>query len=518
MFTLDDSSLEWSLIHLNNFYDSDFYPKPFEFDAIKANWTTIKAYIQSLDLEKHIAKTPVTTLAPKSNRTFRAVHQLDPIDSIIYTALVHQAAEKIEKYRIPSSRDIACSYRISPDTDGSFFRKENGYTTFMGKADRLAQTFKKGHVLVCDIADFYNQIYLHRVNNVLSEADSETNDVIETFLKSVNTNNSRGIPVGPAPSILIAEAILADIDLKILTYTENFTRYVDDIFIFCSTFEECYELLHNMSLYLYQTHRLIFTSEKTRIISSGTFRKLYVKLEDQQEKDSIIDQIKEMGSVSKYSELEKPSESFEKLNHADKVKVRSKAYKELFERSLALEPLNLGLVRHVLRQAAKYNVRSIVTIIFENFNELLPALREVVIYFNKVLNAKAVETYRNEFELLLENEFIDLPYINIWIFTLFQNEVFNEVDIKIDYSKIQRIRERALIAKREKNKTWIKDIKNSVDTLGPWDKRAVFYASSILAKDEMGHWLGLESKKSDFLTSAVCNHTINLKKTVTSRS
>lgn len=517
MFTLKDSSLEWSLIHLTNFYDSDFYPKPFEFDAIKANWTAIKTFIQSLNLETHIAKTPITTLAPKSNRTFRAVHQLDPLDSIIYTALVHQAAEKIENYRIPYSREIACSYRIAPDTDGSFFRKENGFTTFISKAVELAERFKKGYVLVCDIADFYNQIYLHRVNNALSEADSDTNEVIETFLKSINTNNSRGIPVGPAPSILIAEAILADIDLKILTYTENFTRYVDDIYIFCNTFEECYELLHNISLYLYQTHRLIFTSEKTRIINSTAFKKKYIKLEDQQEKDSIIEQIKSMGTVSKYNEMEKPSDSFEKLSTTDKVKIRGQAYKELFERSIEFEPLNLGLVRHILRQASKYNVRSIMPVIFENFNELLPALREIVIYFNKVLTVKTIKHYEEEFKLLLENEFIDLPYINIWIFTLFQNELFNEVDIKVDYSKIQRIREKALIAKREKNKTWIKDIKNSADALGPWDKRAVLFASSILSKDEMGHWLGLESKKSDVLTSAVCNHTINLKKSVTTR-
>ena len=59
----------------------------------------------------------------------------------------------------------------------------------------------------------------------------------------------------------------------------------------------------------------------------------------------------------------------------------------------------------------------------------------------------------------------------MWIFTLFQNPHFNSIELKIDYSKIQRIREQALIAKRENNLTWLKYIKDGLDTLGVWDRK-----------------------------------------------
>ncbi|MNF00859.1 hypothetical protein D3C80_1997570 [compost metagenome] len=100
----------------------------------------------------------------------------------------------------------------------------------------------------------------------------------------------------------------------------------------------------------------------------------------------------------------------------------------------------------------------------------------------------------------------------MWVFTLFQNSHFNLIDLKIDYSKIQRIREQALLAKREKNLAWLKDYKDKLDILGPTDRRAVIYASIILSEDEMVHWLGLESSKGDILNKSICSMVISDKK------
>lgn len=261
MYNLQETSIEWALLHILNFYDSDFYPRLFEFEAIKKNWVNVKSYLISLDLDKYASKSPVISLALKPNGNFRVVHQLDPIDSIIYTALLYENAIKIEDFRIPKSRKIACSYRIKTDLIGSYFERDlTGYLDFIAQAESLAEDFEDGYVLVCDIADFYNQIYLHRVNNILSEAGSKSNKVIEEFLSGVNSNISRGIPVGPAPSILIAEIIMADIDKKILTFTESFTRYVDDIYIFFKYEEDAVINLHELTKYLYSTHRLVFSS------------------------------------------------------------------------------------------------------------------------------------------------------------------------------------------------------------------------------------------------------------------
>ena len=367
-------------------------------------------------------------------------------------------------------------------------------------------------MLICDIADFYNQIYLHRVNNVLSESGSTSSNVIENFLSGLNANISRGIPVGPAPSILVAELIMADIDKKILTYTNAFTRYVDDIYIFFGSEAEAVIILHELTKYLYSTHRLVFSSEKTKILSIEDFKIEYIKDDERLEKQAILDKLREI-ELGPYDTISEVS-GLEKLDPPSRLKVRSAAYLDLLQKSLSLDQLDLALTRHILRQAGAYKIRNIIPLIFRNFTKVLPAIRDIVIYFDKVLSEAVVIKYQKEFRRLLEHPYINLQFINIWIFTLFQNEHFNSIELEIDYAGIRRIREKALIAKREKNTTWIKDIKDGVDTLGPWDKRAVYFASTIMSKDEVIHWLGLESSKGDALSKAVCTLAITNRKKI----
>lgn len=88
MFKLRDKSLEWALKHVTRFYSSDFFPAPFEFDAIADQWATIKPRVADVDLDEYSPRTPVSLLSPKPNGTFRVAHQLDPIDALIYAALI----------------------------------------------------------------------------------------------------------------------------------------------------------------------------------------------------------------------------------------------------------------------------------------------------------------------------------------------------------------------------------------------------------------------------------------------
>jgi hypothetical protein len=110
---LDAASLERALQHVRRFYSSDFFPEPFEFEAIATQWSQVRRYLLAIDVATYIPKTPLQLLAPKANGTFRIVHQLDPLDALIYTALVHSLSRDIEDSRIPAKEGIACSYRIT---------------------------------------------------------------------------------------------------------------------------------------------------------------------------------------------------------------------------------------------------------------------------------------------------------------------------------------------------------------------------------------------------------------------
>ena len=289
MFKISENSIEWALKHVQRYYSSDFFPAPFEFAAIRHAWDDVKGYLLGLDLEQYIPKGALTTLAPKANGTFRVVHQLDPLDALIYTALVYEFHEKIEGFRIPAAEGIACSYRIKPDVNGSFFSvDEDGWNTYVRRTKNLAESFSKGYVVVCDIVDFYNQINTHRIRNVLSEAAGSafetTAKVMEEFILAINTQTSRGVPVGPAASILLAEAIMADIDRKILGYTRNFVRWVDDIRVFFGNKDGARWFLHELTQYMYENHRLVFSGEKTKIISVSDFRTIFFRDEMVEEK------------------------------------------------------------------------------------------------------------------------------------------------------------------------------------------------------------------------------------------
>lgn len=508
-YTVKNISLDWALQHILNYYDSDFFPKPFEFEAIKADWNNIRAYLTSIDLYTHAPKTPVSELAPKFYGSFRIVHQLDPLDSLLYTALLYENAQLIETFRVPEKEKISCSYRIKINTGGSFFEKDhNGYPEFLEAAENLADTARRGMVLVADIVDFYNQIYLHRVNSALEEASSKANEVIEIFLSALNTNISRGIPVGPAASILVAELIMADINNFILTHTRQFVQYVDDLYIFFPNKIDATLFLHELCRYLYDHHRLALSPEKTKIIPLQRFRREYLKEESKVERQALEEKLEELGTYPAAEE----EKDFDELDPPEKFKIRTATYYDLLASMLNTGEINFGMLRHIIRQAGKYKVRKIIPLLFEHFETLLPVIRELVIYFQRVLDKKIVGIYQEEFEELLQSPYLQIPFVNIWVFTLFQLEVFNEIEIHIDYNKIIRIREKALIARRENNKAWVKSHKGKLDILAIWDRRAVIYSSLILAKDEMGHWLGLESAKGDILNKALCSMLINQKK------
>ena len=123
MTLLTDDALEFARAHITKFYDSDFFPKPKEFDALWHNWADVKKELLSKNIGKMWVTPPRVLPVPKPSGDFRIVHQLEPIDAIVYTALSYEIVESIEAARPPEEEKIACSYRFDVK-DGNFFRAE----------------------------------------------------------------------------------------------------------------------------------------------------------------------------------------------------------------------------------------------------------------------------------------------------------------------------------------------------------------------------------------------------------
>ena len=219
-------------------------------------------------------------LSPKHTNGFRVVAQLEPYDSLLFLGIAREAGEPIERIRVPEGRGIACSYRIGFTPDGQLFKRPGGWEQFQDTARVRCGDARIKYVLTADISDFYNQIYHHRIESALELSGVEQVRCrnVETLLGGLTAEQSRGVPVGPTPSILLAEACLADVDDFLLRRGFDHVRYVDDFRIFCTSRSIAIEALHAMTDYLNSAHKLSLEGTKTRIHTKKEF--LTRELED----------------------------------------------------------------------------------------------------------------------------------------------------------------------------------------------------------------------------------------------
>jgi hypothetical protein len=304
MGRLSPASVEFARKHVTRYWDSDFFPKAFEFSALWASWPEVLDHLTSKEVIELSVQSPKVMAAPKPTGSFRVVHQLDPLDTLVYTALAVAIAPAVEKKR--AKNHVACSYRISIDSNaGTFFANGSGFPTFLSQSRTLAESHP--YVLVTDLTDFYNQIYLHRLQNAISSCDPTLDGLatdIEKFLERVN-GMSHGIPVGPVASIIMAEALLTDIDEFLSERGVVHTRYVDDFRIFGPSREALTKLLAEMTLYLHSNHRLVLSSSKTEIVEAEQFIRAYLDDPEELERRAIH----EGPAVSSYELLSRSPET-----------------------------------------------------------------------------------------------------------------------------------------------------------------------------------------------------------------
>lgn len=151
---LHPESLSWALTHVLRFGDTDIFPVPFEYEAISHNWNSIGPYLPSLDCGSYRVSSDRRVMAIKTGGGFRAAVQLDPLNHLIYTAAVYEAAELIERVRVPSDQRVSCSYRVQLTPEGAFFTADSGWKDFHLRSKELAESRAFSHVLLADISDF----------------------------------------------------------------------------------------------------------------------------------------------------------------------------------------------------------------------------------------------------------------------------------------------------------------------------------------------------------------------------
>lgn len=489
MAILSGTALDFAKKHIERYYDSDFFPKSVEFEALWHQWDEVKKELTSKNVSKIWVTPPRAMTIVKPKGGFRVVHQLEPVDAVVYTALAFEIAPSIEAARIRADERVACSYRFNV-ADGNFFAGGSGWTAYEDKTTELLKQFS--HVLVTDITDFYNQIYLHRLNNAIESSNQSIKPFaaeIENFLLSLNSKASQGIPVGPAASIVMSEAVLIDVDHFLRSQGVAHTRYVDDIRLFSDSPRHLLQVLEQLTLYLYENHRLTVSSEKTLLLTSTEFSEKHFHNHYEDEKSELQDSLEEFNPYSDdYDEADFHDEPDDGLVTA-------------IQRVINYEHLDLGLARSVIRTARRNSIDVIAHHLIDHFDFFAPVVNDVVLYLHEVTDSTLAQALRSKLETIVNSPALDTQLVRFWIESYvaqYPEYMASPILTRLVYGG-PNIENQALAAITTKNVAWVRSRKASIYNLGGWGRRAVLHASRVLPSDERTHWLKLFSGNSPVL-------------------
>ena len=248
----------------------DVLSKPFFCDRWEegllkeASWRDfLRAEIGSAIAQNPVAVGNLCHIAvPKSRYTFRTVSHMSLVDTLKYTGLVFCIGREIENSRL--SKKIVFSNRFDPRT---LKLDRSNYDGFREESKRLSDSKKYKIKIITDIANYYDRLNIHKLQNILNEKGCDQKIVlkINDILIRWSQQQSFGIPVGSDASRLLAEAMLINADKELSEHRVKFIRYVDDYRIFCSSQEKAYEAMQLLDRAL-RREGLFLNSGKTKLI------------------------------------------------------------------------------------------------------------------------------------------------------------------------------------------------------------------------------------------------------------
>lgn len=511
MLNLKPRSLEWALKHALEFGDTDIFPVPFEFKAIKHDWNNIVSWLQEVNVLEWTTRPFRRCLTPKNRFGFRISTQLDPIDYLIYTALVFEIGEDIERRRVELNQNIVHSYRFNPDQNGRFFDDTKNYGTFSNAAREQVATGEFTHVIIADISDFFAKLYSHRLENALRSATTKTNHALAliNIMSQWNERFSYGIPIGPSASNLLSEIAIDDVDRILLSEGKRYVRYSDDFRIFCTSYRDAHETLALLAHDLFENHGLTLQQSKTKIITVDQFNEIYLRDFEHNELDTLSERFYEI--ISQIG-LDSPYESidFDDLDSSIQEEIVNLNLEGILREQIASEEIDIPITKFILRRLAQleYNV---VELILENVEKFYPVFKDVIKYISSLNELEEWERhYLGErlLNLMPDSVVSHLEFHRQWILSIFIDDTeWNNIDRFVElYNRLEdpySRRKIILSLGRANQEHWFRAKKRYLFDFNPWIRRAIIAGGSCLPTDERKHWYQSLEPRLDPLEKAV---------------
>jgi len=488
-------SVEWAIEHLNRHNDTDLFPSLIEYNAIHQNVANMMDAVTSIDLPGNTYYPCRRFIIPKDEYSYRVATQLYPVDSIILTSLIHQYGQQIESRRLPQSGKQVFSHRFNPGQDWRMYGEQDTWSSFWDRCREFAAT--REFVAVIDIADFYNQISHHVLENQLNESKlpQEATRWILNLLKHITQRTSRGIPIGPHACHLLAELSLVPVDNTLQDYGLEFCRSVDDIMVFCRSRDEAKTALYRVAEVLDKQQRLIMQKAKTKIYDNQQFAELCNKMIADQPIDDVEQEILQI--IRKHSGGD-PYVCIDKRNlpDADLKWFDKKHLEHVVEGYLLIADPDFVRLRWFLRRLSQVGMPGAVEYCLQNITRLMPALSDLCHYFisssptfegdwNLVGNTilKLLDT-----KLITSNEYFQLSLISLFSRNPTLNHIVELLNLFPTSSNHIR-REIILSACHAERMDWLRLHKEAFPAFDLWCQDAYVYACHILPVEERKFFL-----------------------------
>lgn len=502
---ISSASIERAIEHICEYGDTDVFPHLKEIHFIKDKKSEIVSELSKLNLDSYQPLQSIEALAPKSRYGFRIANQLHFADTILFTASVIEIGEDLEKIKQPNLKPGPFSYRFSTSPEPSLFEKDHNYRDWLKWQLNYAQTQDFEHVIFSDIADFFQRIYFHRIENTLDISTDKKGikRFIEKTIKTIRSRQSYGIPVGGSASRIIAEAILSDSDAALLDEGYEFTRFVDDFRIYIPSTKSPYEALSFFAEQLFLTEGLTLNSQKTNILTKRQYID-YLEKELPDETENAQNNAIETITNDIYFSEEEPDETLiealKKLNLLNELRS-----------SIANDPWDFGKIKSILR-ALRITQTAIATAeIIDRMDELLPFSKEIVLYFDELhrnnvtypngLKEKVVELASN-----LSSQ--GVPTIHAWLLEFFARGI-----IQCDHQQLKAMSGDNPTSKTQVNLirgingdvNYFRRHKTKFESFSPFTKYSFLLGASCLPKDEYEKWIGaIKGRMSGPLEKLYC--------------
>lgn len=267
-------AVQTAMDNIDVFGDTDIFHEPVELPHARASPKRMLRAIRDLhatdDLKaaaNHQHPT-LRSLVPAGAHGFRLGTLIDPVWNTYYLALALKVARPLERVRPSLDRQVVYSYRMMlVPQGGRIFDPAVGWRQFMDRTQQLCGEYQ--FVVQGDVAEFYHRITFSSLEQALGHARVSPwiTERLLQLLAALEIDRY-GLPIGGPASRILAEAVLAEVDARLIHLGIIHCRFVDDYRLFARTQAEADRGVYTLAEVLWEVG-LSLQKSKTRVLRVG---------------------------------------------------------------------------------------------------------------------------------------------------------------------------------------------------------------------------------------------------------